>query len=73
MSVQSQIDRIEQNVANTYSVLNDMGATMPSVQNTDNLPNTAESLKNIDLWTITLKDGTTVVKRVVSISDNSAS
>lgn len=45
MSVQSQIDRIEQNVADTYSVLNGLGATMPSVQNTDNLPETAASVK----------------------------
>jgi hypothetical protein len=47
MSIQSQIDRIEQNVANTYSVLNDLGADMPAAQNTDNLSNTAASVKAV--------------------------
>lgn len=47
MSVQSQIDRINENVANTYSVLEDAGADMPSAQNTNNLPNTAASIKAV--------------------------
>ena len=37
MSVQSQIDRINENVANTYSALNEMGATMPEQQNSNNM------------------------------------
>lgn len=44
MSIQTQIDRIEQNVSNTYSVLADMGATMPEEQNTNNLPSTAANI-----------------------------
>lgn len=44
MSIQTQIDRIAQNVSNTYSVLADMGATMPEEQNTNNLPSTAASI-----------------------------
>ena len=44
MSIQTQIDRIAQNVSNTYSVLSDMGATMPEEQNTNNLPNTAANI-----------------------------
>lgn len=47
MSVQSQIDRIEQNVANTYAVLNAFGADMPPVQNSDNLAQTAGSVKAV--------------------------
>lgn len=45
MSVQSQIDRIEQNIENTYAVLAGMGADMPDKQNSDNLPETAMSAK----------------------------
>ena len=44
MSIQTQIDRITQNVSNTYSVLSDMGATIPEEQNTDNLPGTAANI-----------------------------
>ena len=44
MSVQSEIDRINGNVANTYSVLSEMGATMPEQQNSDNLAQTARTV-----------------------------
>lgn len=44
MSVQSEINRIEQNVANTYAVLGEKGATMPSEQNSDNLASTAQTI-----------------------------
>ena len=37
MSVQTQIDRIQQNVTDTYSALEEMGATMPTEQNSDNM------------------------------------
>ena len=47
MSVQSQIDRIEQNVANTYAVLDALGADMPAAQNSDNLATTAGSAKAV--------------------------
>lgn len=47
MSVQSQIDRIEQNVANTYASLAALGADMPSEQNSDNLATTAGSAKAV--------------------------
>lgn len=40
MSVQSEIDRINGNVASTYTALSEMGATMPAQQNSDNLPGT---------------------------------
>lgn len=47
MSVQSQIDRIEQNVANTYAVLAGLGADMPTEQNSDNLAATAGTAKAV--------------------------
>lgn len=47
MSVQSQIDRISGNVADTYSVLNEAGATMPQNRNTNNLAETAASIKAV--------------------------
>lgn len=37
MSVQSEIERISGNVANTYSVLAEAGSTMPEEQNSNNL------------------------------------
>lgn len=47
MSVQSQIDRIEQNVANTYSALEGVGADMPETRNSNNLPETVISIKAV--------------------------
>ena len=47
MSVQSQIDRINENVANTYSVLEGFGAEMPQTRNTANLPETAADIKAV--------------------------
>lgn len=47
MSVQSQIDRINQNVENTYAVLQALGADMPDEQNSDNLAETAGSAKAV--------------------------
>lgn len=47
MSIQSEIDRIEQNIANTYTALSELGADMPTQQNSDNLPGTAESVKAV--------------------------
>ena len=47
MSISSEIDRINANVANTYSVLEGAGADMPAQQNTDNLPETASTIKAV--------------------------
>lgn len=68
MSVQSEIDRINGNIASTYSVLSDMGAATPAEANSDNLAATAASIKVVksmtydsdtNKWTITYTDGTT--------------
>lgn len=47
MSIQSEIDRISQNVVNTYSVLEDAGAVMPASLTTQNLPDTAASIQAV--------------------------
>ena len=47
MSVQSQIDRIVENVANTYNVLSEVGAEMPQTRNSNNLPGTAASISAV--------------------------
>lgn len=68
MSVQSEINRINQNVADTYSVLAGFGATAPAAYNSDNLARTAESIKVVkkleynastNNWTVTYTDNTT--------------
>ena len=55
MSIQSEIDRINQNVENTYRVLEELGADMPETQNTDNLADTVLSIKAVryDAQTLT--------------------
>lgn len=47
MSVQSEIDRINNNIANTYSVLEGAGADMPQSRNANNLAETAASIKAV--------------------------
>lgn len=47
MSVQSEIDRINGNIANTYSVLSGAGATMPAAANSNNLAGTAASISAV--------------------------
>jgi hypothetical protein len=56
MSVQTQIDRINQNVANTYAVLKALGADMPTEHNSDNLARTAGSAKTVLYSEQTLTD-----------------
>lgn len=47
MSLQSQIDRIKQNVRDTYTVLESKGANMPASQTSDNLAETARSATGV--------------------------
>lgn len=44
MSIETQIDRIESNVAAAYTAAAAKGATMPTEQNSDNLAATVESI-----------------------------
>ena len=63
-----KINRIANNVAETYSVLEGMGAPMPANANSDNLSATAASIKVVksmtydaetNKWTLTYTDNTT--------------
>lgn len=58
MSVQSEIERISENVASTYSVLDELGVDMPAEQNTDNLAETAATVKAVryNAQTLTAED-----------------
>lgn len=47
MSIQSEIERIESNIADTYSELEEQGADMPSVLNSDNLAAAAATTKTV--------------------------
>ena len=47
MSIQSEIERIESNIANTYSELEEQGADMPSARNSTNLAATAATTKTV--------------------------
>lgn len=51
MSVQSEIDRINSNITSVYSVLSDIGATLPDEQNSDNLPGTVSSIAVVHVFT----------------------
>ena len=47
MSIQSEIDRIENNIAATYAELEEQGADMPSARNSTNLAATAATTKTV--------------------------
>lgn len=47
MSISGEIERIEQNIANTYAVLSALGADIPAEQNSDNLATTAGTAKAV--------------------------
>ena len=44
MSIQDEINRINENIASTYSALRDMGATMPEAQNSANMARTVRTV-----------------------------
>ena len=78
---QSELDRINQNIADTYSVLSGMGAPTPAEANSDNLAETAASIKVVksmtydsgsNKWTLTYTDGTTSTVDGPAIPDVSA-
>lgn len=46
MSITSEINRIKTNIANTYIVASNKGATLPEVQNSANLASTIEEIPN---------------------------
>lgn len=44
MSIQSEINRIKQNITSTYNALSGLGATIPSNKVSGNLPDAVNSL-----------------------------
>lgn len=56
MSIQTQLDRINQNIANTYTVLSALGADLPAEQTSDNLVTTAGTTKAVLYSAQTLTD-----------------
>ena len=47
MSIQSQIDRINTNIANAYDAVTTMGGTLPQTQNSANLPAAIATIPSI--------------------------
>lgn len=47
MSIESEIERIEQNIANCYILLEEKGATMPVIQDVDHLAECILSIPTI--------------------------
>lgn len=56
MSVRNEIDRIQQNIANTYTVLSALGAETPAEATSDNLATTAGNVKVVRYDAQTLTD-----------------
>lgn len=56
MSIQSEIDRINNNVASTYSALSSVGADIPEETNSNNLPGTVLTIKAVRYDEQTLTD-----------------
>lgn len=67
MSIQSEIDRIKANIANAYSILERLGATIPDERNSDNLPGAVNTItpaqdEQYNTLTFTLADGTAITQ-----------
>ena len=45
MSITSEVERIKTNIANAYIKASEKGATLPALQNSDNLPNTIQGIQ----------------------------
>ena len=63
MSIQSEINRLKNNVAATYAAMEEQGATMPAQKNSDNMAATAR--------TISSGSGGTTVQADWSVNDPS--
>lgn len=47
MSIQSEIDRINENVSESYDAIEGVGGTLPETQDTNNLPASILSINQI--------------------------
>lgn len=63
MSVESEINRISKAIADTYEILEGLGAAMPEVRNVDNLASTVEFFFN-KWYSSTVDDGTVYMRSV---------
>ena len=76
MSVQAQIERIQQNVADTYSALEEMGATMPTEQNSNNMAATARTVPSgntpLEGLTVTQDGDNTRLRKIIVAEDTTA-
>lgn len=52
MSISSEITRIKNNIASAYTALSDKGATLPVIQNSDNLATTVNSISSDETITV---------------------
>lgn len=52
MSIQSEIDRISENVASSYAAISSKGGIVPETQNSDNLPEAIDSIPTGPGYTI---------------------
>lgn len=67
MSVKNEIDRISAKVADTYRVLEGLGATMPEERNANNLAATADSIKLLDSGKLMLVDTVTNIPYKIEV------
>lgn len=67
--IKNQIDRIQTNIANAYTAASGKGATIPSVQNSENLAATVNSIQaasEIDTSNSVQKSGDTMTGALVA-------
>lgn len=65
MSIASEITRIKNNIANSYAKCQEKGATMPTIQNSNNLVETINSIETLNLQEKTITP-TTSIQEVVA-------
>ncbi len=72
MSIQTEIDRINTGVAAAYSVMEGMGATMPSNENVDNLAATAASIPTSKTYYAVCSTAAATAAKTVTVDDSFA-
>lgn len=82
MTIVTEINRIKENIANTYTALSEKGATLPTVQNSDNLASTVSTVTGggtegdvvyaVNATGASIREGTKVWmnKHVITTEDN---
>ena len=71
MSIQSQIDRINTNIANAYDAVDTMGGTLPVTQNSANLPDAIATIVSPYISVDYIEGtGTQYIDTVITPNDN---